>query len=174
MTSPAQSAKTAAQKADLPFSYQYNAWIRALICVVAGIAAGVCGTLVHRLGAQYNLPIGLVLALLIIGVSTWSARARSGVVGVGLHLIASSGVIAVASVTATSGDILLPMGFYSSSIPFLSQNAFWFFFIGMIVIQLAMVFLPRSWFVIPAPKKVPASRRNAVPADSTPQEVTQP
>ncbi|WEV73524.1 alcohol dehydrogenase [Bifidobacterium sp. ESL0798] len=172
MTSPAVSAKTAAQKADLPWSYQYNAWIRALICIVTGIAAGVCGTLVHRLGAQYNVPIGLILALLIIGISAWSARARSGVVGLGLHLIASSGVIAVASITATSGDILLPMGFYSSNIPFFSQNAFWFWFFGMIVIQFVMVFLPRSWFIIPAPKKRLVSHCNAA-VDGTSDEVAQ-
>ncbi|MDF7641154.1 alcohol dehydrogenase [Bifidobacterium sp. ESL0784] len=173
MTSPAVSAKTVAQKADLPWSYQYNAWIRALICIVTGIAAGVCGTLVHRLGAQYNVPIGLILALLIIGISAWSARARSGVVGLGLHLIASSGVIAVASITATSGDILLPMGFYSSRIPFFSQNAFWFWFFGMIVIQFVMVFLPRSLFVIPAPKKASVGRRDAAQADSASREVAQ-
>lgn len=160
MTSPAVSAKTAAQKADLPWSYQYNAWIRALICVVAGIVVGVCGTLVHRLGAQYNAPVGLVLALLIVGISAWSSRARSGVVGLGLHMIVSSGVVAVASATAMSGDILVPMGFYSSTIPFFSQYAGWFWFFGMIVIQIVMVFLPRRWFVIPVLKKSSAAHRS--------------
>ncbi|WEV46170.1 alcohol dehydrogenase [Bifidobacterium sp. ESL0690] len=174
MTSPAATPKNAARKADLPFSFQYNAWIRALICVVAGIVAGVCGTLVHRLGAQYNVPIGLVIALLIIGLSAWSARARSGVVGLALHLIASSGVIAVASITATSGDILLPMGFYSSGIPFFSQNAFWFWFIGMIAIQFVMVFLPRRWFTIPAPKKSSAVHRDAASDETITDEVPRP
>ncbi|WEV63543.1 alcohol dehydrogenase [Bifidobacterium sp. ESL0732] len=174
MSSRVESSKTAAPKADLPFSYRYNVWIRALICVLTGIAAGVCGTLVHRLGAQYNVPIGLVLALLIIALSAWSARARSGVVGLGLHLIASSGVIAVASITVSSGDILLPMGFYSSGIPFFSQNAFWFWFLGMIVIQLLMVFLPQSWFVISAPKAPSTAHRQAGAGDTLSDEVSQP
>lgn len=145
-----------------------------LICVVTGIVAGVCGTLVHRLGTQYNVPIGLVIALLIIGLSAWSARARSGVVGLALHLIASSGVVAVASIATTSGDILLPAGFYSSGIPFFSQNAFWFWFLGMIIIQFVMVFLPKSWFVIPAPKALSTAHRQAATDDTAADEVTQP
>ncbi|WEV76422.1 alcohol dehydrogenase [Bifidobacterium sp. ESL0800] len=174
MTSPAASFKTAERKADLPFSYRCSAWVRALICVATGIAAGVCGTLVHRLGAQYNLPVGLILALLIIAISAWSSRARSGVVGLALHLIASSGVIVVASFTAASGDILLPMGFYSSDMPFLSQNAFWFWFIGMIAIQFVMVFLPQHLFAIPASRRRSVAHRDAASVDTVSREVTQP
>lgn len=174
MTTPAASSETTEQQSDLPFSYRCSAWLRALICVATGIVAGICGTLVHRLGAQYNLPIGLILALLIIGISAWSARARSGVTGLALHLIASSGVIVVASVTATSGDILVPMGFYSSDIPFFSQNALWFWFFGMIVIQFVMVFLPRSLFVIPSSGASLVVRRDAAEADDDSREEMRP
>ncbi|WEV69836.1 hypothetical protein OZX73_02930 [Bifidobacterium sp. ESL0775] len=153
---PAHEAPAPSRK-NLPWSFRQNAVVRALICVVSGIVVGVCGTLVHRLGAQYNVPIGLLLAFLILVIATWSARARSGIVGLALHLMFST---SVAGFFANfMGDILLPMGFYSTTLSFFSQYVGWLWLGGLIVIPVIFVFFPERWFDINATKKTKAKDR---------------
>ena len=73
-----------------PWSHRQNVLVKVLITIAAGVASAFVGTFAHRMGAELNIPYGLVLAFLIIGLSTWCARSRMGVVGLALHLIASS------------------------------------------------------------------------------------
>lgn len=73
-----------------PWSYRQNALVKSLITIAAGVASAFVGTFAHRMGAELNIPYGLVLAFLLIGLSTWCARSRMGAVGLALHLIASS------------------------------------------------------------------------------------
>ena len=61
--------------------------LRGLVTVVAGILCGIVGTFAHRMGASANIPYGLVLAFLILGISAWCARSRLDVVGLALHLM---------------------------------------------------------------------------------------
>ena len=72
-----------------PWSYRQNALVKSLITIAAGVASAFVGTFAHRMGAELNIPYGLVLAFLLIGLSTWCARSRMGAVGLALHLIAS-------------------------------------------------------------------------------------
>jgi chorismate mutase / prephenate dehydratase len=133
--------------ARLPWSYRQTPAVRLLICVLAAIVTGVCGTLVHRLGAQYNVPVGLVLALVILVIATWGARARNGTVGVAIQMILST---LVAGFFANfNGDILVPVGFRTSALPFFSQYVGLFWLGGLIVVPIVCILLPSSWFVIP-------------------------
>mgnify|MGYP000249545802 FL=1 len=91
--------------------------------------------------------VWLVLAFLILGISAWCARSRLDVVGLALHLIASSGTIWLIAVQSTD-DALTPVGFSGSSVPYFSQRVGYLWLIGCIVVQLMLMFLPARWFAI--------------------------
>ncbi|KAB8289152.1 alcohol dehydrogenase [Bifidobacterium ramosum] len=120
--------------------------MRVLVTLLAGVGAAVIGTFAHRMGASMNIPYGLVLAFVIVGLSTWCARSRCGVTGVAFHLIAS-GATAWMIAAASTGDALAPIGF-SGDLPYFSQKAGYLWLLGMIVVQMAFLFMPPSWFVI--------------------------
>jgi hypothetical protein len=132
----------------LPWSHQFNAPIRALICVLAGAGVGVIGTFAHRMGAARNIPYGLVLALAIVGISTWCARSRSGVTGLALHLISSSAVAWLIAMGYPNGDALTPIGF-GSTVPYFSQHVGYLWLFGMILVQVALLPLPARQFHMP-------------------------
>lgn len=56
-----------------PWSYRQNALVKSLITIAAGVASAFVGTFAHRMGAELDIPYGLVLAFLLIGLSTWCA-----------------------------------------------------------------------------------------------------
>ena len=123
-----------------PWSYRQNALVKSLITIAAGVASAFVGTFAHRMGAELNIPYGLVLAFLLIGLSTWCARSRMGAVGLALHLIASS-------LTAW-GKALIVAGF-QGDMPFFSQHAGYIWLYGLILVQVVLLILPARWFVIP-------------------------
>lgn len=122
-----------------------------LITLLAGVAVAVVGTFAHRMGASMNIPYGLLLAYVILGLSAWCARSRCGVTGLAVHLIASTATAWM--IAAGSGnDALTPIGFNSDDLPYFSQKAGYLWLIGMIVVQLAFTLMPPKWFRIEAPK----------------------
>lgn len=141
-------------RALLPWSHRRSYVVRVLITILAGAASGAVGTLAHRMGAAYGIPYGLALAFLILGVSTWCARARCNAIGIGFHLIASSTVIWCMAMYGPGGDAMIPIGF-SAPMPFFVQNAGGIWLYGEIALQVVMLFLPAKWFVVP-PREVPA------------------
>ena len=114
-----------------PWSYRQNALVKSLITIAAGVASAFVGTFAHRMGAELNIPYGLVLAFLLIGLSTWCARSRMGAVGLALHLIASSLTAWGMALTTTS------------------QHAGYIWLYGLILVQVVLLILPARWFVIP-------------------------
>lgn len=76
MTSIANSSRRQSDPTLRPWSHRQPYAVRVLITIVSGIAAGVVGTLAHRMGAAQNIPYGLLLAFLILGIST-GAPARA-------------------------------------------------------------------------------------------------
>ena len=109
----------------MPWSYRLPIWGRFLIDLASGIIVGMIGTMAHRMGASVNIPYGLLIAYLMVIISTWSARSRDGVSGLALHLIGSS--LAVWTVMAgygPGGDAMIPVGFGGDdSMPFFSEQA---------------------------------------------------
>ena len=136
----------------LPWSHRQNALVRTLITLLAGAFAAFVGTFAHRMGADMNIPYGLALAFLLIGLSTWCARARMGAVGLALHLIASSITAWGLALTASSGNAVIVGGF-QGDMPFFSQHAGYVWLYGLVVVQVIELCLPRAWFVVP-PRKV--------------------
>ncbi|WP_169240496.1 alcohol dehydrogenase [Bifidobacterium olomucense] len=134
---------------SLPWSHRQGALVKSLITMLAGALAAFVGTFAHRMGASANIPYGLVLAFLLIMLSTWCARSRMGTVGLALHLIASSATAWGLALTTTSGNALIVAGF-QSEMPFFSQHAGYIWLYGLVLVQVAMLVLPARWFTIPA------------------------
>jgi hypothetical protein len=162
MTDGVEQGKVAARVSDgrpvagVPWSHRQNAAVRALICVVSGMLSALFGTIAHRMGARYDIPYGLVVALAIVMLSTWCARSRSGVTGLALHLIFSSAT-AWGLALGLGGDMLTPIGF-GASVPFFSAHVGYMWLFGMIVAQMVVLFLPPSWFVVKNGDSVQAGR----------------
>ncbi|PST47317.1 alcohol dehydrogenase [Bifidobacterium callitrichos] len=137
----------------MPWSHRFGPLGRSLVTVAAGAGSAFVGTFAHRMGASMNIPYGLVLALLIVGLSTYAARARQGAVGIGLHLTVSSVVAwGLAIVGGPGGDVLTVAGF-GAEVPFMSQHAGYIWLYGVIALQVLLLVLPARWFAIP-PRKV--------------------
>ncbi|MFC5222960.1 alcohol dehydrogenase [Bifidobacterium leontopitheci] len=173
MTSPVTSKNDAdtrqADDAARPWSHRLNPALAILVTALAGIASGLIGTFAHRMGASANIPYGLLLAFVLLALSTWCARARLGVAGLAVHLITSSGVVWMIATQGT-GDALTPIGFSGGSIPYWSQHVGYAWLIGCIVIQLLMLPMPARWFTIPAASAKPdtqSGRSSADPAART-------
>lgn len=152
-----------------PWSHRQSYPVRVLVTLLAGVGSAVIGTFAHRMGASMNIPYGLVLAYVILGASTWCARARSGISGLGLHLIASTATAWM--IAAGSGnDALTPIGFNSDTMPYFSQKAGYLWLIGMIVVQLAFMFMPPKWFRIETPKPKASPKQPVKPLADEPCE----
>lgn len=148
MTSISTPSRRRSDPALQPWSHRQPYALRILITIASGVAVGVIGTLAHRLGAAQNIPYGLLLAFLLLGISTWCARARSNAVGLGFHLIASSAAVWMLTGYGPGGDALVPIGF-SGEVPFFCQRAGVIWIYGVIVLQVVMLFLPARWFMVP-------------------------
>lgn len=149
MTSIANPSRRRSDPALQPWSHRQPYAFRILITIVSGVAAGLVGTLAHRMGAAQNIPYGLLLAFVILGISTWCARARSNAVGLGFHLIASSAAVWMLTGYGPGGDALIPVGF-SGTVPFFCEHAGMIWLYGVILLQLVMLMLPARWFTVPA------------------------
>ena len=135
--------------------------MRVTITVLAGAASAIIGTFAHRMGASANIPYGLALAFVILGLSTWCARARLGIIGLALHLIVSSAVAWGIALTTTSDNALVVAGF-GTAVPFFSQHAGYIWLYGVIILQVVLALMPSRWFVVP-PRAVsgPSEDRDA-------------
>ncbi|MDF7664108.1 alcohol dehydrogenase [Bifidobacterium sp. ESL0763] len=141
-----RDAETHASTADMPLPLRRHTSVRWLACILTGLAVGMVGTLAHRMGASHDVPYGLLLALALVTVSTWLARARAGATGLALHLIASSGLAWMVAM-GFGGDVLTPIGFGDGSgLPYFSEHVGYLWLFGMVIVQLVVLFLPRRWF----------------------------
>ncbi|RBP98302.1 alcohol dehydrogenase [Bifidobacterium aemilianum] len=132
---------------ELPWSHRLTPAVRLLVCLLAGMGVALIGTFAHRMGASRNLPYGWVLALVIVGLSAWCARSRSGVIGLGLHLISSSAALWLLAISGRGGEVLIPIGFGGSApIPYWSQHVGYFWLFGLVVVQLLVLVLPSRCF----------------------------
>jgi len=150
-TSQTEHASARADRRLMPWSHRLPAWARLLIDLLSGVAVGMIGTIAHRMGASSNIPYGLLLAYLIVVLSTWCARSRDGASGLALHLIGSSLMVwMVLSGYGPGGDAMIPVGFGDgASMPFFSEHVGYFWLYGVLVIPLVMLVLPKRWFAVP-------------------------
>ena len=142
---------TGAAKGTLPITHEWAYGWRILISALSGAAAGICGTIVHRGGAAWNVPWGLALALLIVGLSAWASRSRADTMGLGAHLITVGLTSYLLAGSGPGGDIFVPVG-GESLVTFFSQHAGYIWLLGAAAVQLAILVMPARWFrVRPVP-----------------------
>jgi hypothetical protein len=132
----------------IPWSYQLGVPWRLLISLVSGFLVAVVASGTHRMGAEENIPYGLLLSFVLVGMSAWAARSRSGVVGAAFHLIASSAMAWLMAFPGPGGDVLVPVGGKGVFLSFFGLHAGYIWLFGLIVLQLAMMVLPGRWFLV--------------------------
>ena len=133
----------------LPPSFRPRFEWRLAICAAAGAAVGIVGTAAHRMGASANIPYGLALALVIVGISAWSARARCGALGLGFHLVTSSAAAWLLAMPGPGGDVIVPVA-SSAFTTFFSRQAGYLWLFGMIAVQAVLLLIPRAWCIVPS------------------------
>lgn len=131
----------------LPWSYRHGIVLALVVTVLSAIITAFVGTLLHRLGLRHDFPIGLILALVLIGLSAWSARARSGTWGLVVHFMVSMGVLMHLAGSNSGRAYLMPVG--TSLFPtWIGQNVSYVWLLGAVIVQLVVMFFPHRWFVI--------------------------
>lgn len=158
-------SRDAVRRSDLPWSHRQNVFVRSLVTIASAVAAGVLGTLAHRMGASANIPYGLVLAFVLIGASAWCARARGGVPGLALHLSVSYLAVWCMAMPGPGGDLMLPIGFHATTIPWWSQHAGYIWLYGSLIVQLLLLICAARWFRV-APAAAPRNDAAAASADA--------
>lgn len=140
-----------AAKGALPITHEWAYGWRILVSALCGAAAGICGTIVHRGGAAWNVPWGLVLAFFIVGMSAWASRSRADTMGLGAHLVTVGLTSYLLAGSGPGGDVLVPVG-GESLVTFFSQHAGYIWLLGAAAVQLAILVMPARWFrVRPVP-----------------------
>lgn len=133
----------------LPWSFRLPAAGRLMVTALSAVLAALIGAVAHRMGVQWGIPYGLVLSFLLLGVSTWLARARNGGIGVGLHLLVSGMVTMAITEMATGDRALIIFGYNTDAYSFLVQKAGIVWLLGMVAVQVVMLALPHRWFRVP-------------------------
>lgn len=137
-----------AARGEMPWSYRHGVGLAVAVTVISAFLVAFVGTLVHRAGLRSDIPLGLVLALLIVILSAWSSRMRLGVWGLVLHFVVSAGVLWLLSSSYGGRTYLMVDG--SSIFPtWIGANASYVWMYGMWLVQMVMIALPGRWFIMP-------------------------
>ncbi|MFT8638780.1 alcohol dehydrogenase [Bifidobacterium sp.] len=151
----------------LPWTFRPNVGVRLFVSLVLGFVVAIIATPVHRMGASENIPYGLVLALILVGTSAWEARARSGIIGLVLHLTASCFGATMLAGQGFMGDVLVPVGGEAFT-TFFGLHVGYFWLLGLILVQFVIAMLPLPWFtVVP---RLSDARSAALDADAAPSD----
>ncbi|MDD6460863.1 MAG: hypothetical protein PUF51_00015 [Bifidobacteriaceae bacterium] len=137
--------------ARLPWSYRHGTALAITVTIVSAVVAAVIGTMAHRAGLRHDVPYGLVLALAIMGISAWSARARTGIWGLMMHFFASLAVL-IELTSFNGGRTYLMVGGTSLFPTWIGQNISYLWLYGAVFVQIVIALLPRKLFVI-APRE---------------------
>ncbi|KFI68592.1 hypothetical protein [Bifidobacterium magnum] len=149
MSQRAYQSTSAPSTADvpIPWSHRQGGVVKLVITVLAALASTFVGTIAQRMGASANIPYGLALAWLLVGMSAWCARSRMGGVGLAIHLIVSSMFAYFLANFSPLGDVLVPL-FATGDLPFFSKYASLFWLFGMVAVQVVVMILPSRCFEI--------------------------
>lgn len=105
------------------------------------------------MGAMYNFPYGLVIALLLVALSACFARMLCGMFGFILHAIVCCSVVWMIAlgwfrIFGAFRGVLVAVGFGADNLPWIAQNAGYFWLYGIIIVHVVLLFIPNKFFVI--------------------------
>lgn len=130
-----------------PWSHRLPLWGRyATTCVSSAICA-LIGTFVHRAGAMNNLPYGFVIAVILLLISAWCSRARSGWWGLFIHAVVFSAVVWILALGFIGNAILIPVGF-TIPMPWCVKYVGYFWLYGILIAHAILLCMPQRWFVV--------------------------
>lgn len=158
----------------LPLTYRGNLALRLLVTALSAFLVGMVGTFAHRMGASSNIPYGLVLGFVILGLSAWSARMRAGYAGLSVHVVVSYWVIwHLAAHYGPQLSLLTPIGFgQESGLPFFSIYAGYSWLYGSLVLHVLIFILPQRFCtMIVASKAVRKARSQGVSIEHNPDNI---
>lgn len=153
----------------LPWSYRHGTALAITITVASAVVAAVLGTMAHRAGLRHDIPYGLVIALAIMGISAWSARARTGEWGLAMHFLASLAVL-MELTSFNGGRTYLMVGGTSLFPTWIGQNVSYLWLYGAAVVQMVIAMMPRKAFIIEPREDSADADVERVPADDAAAE----
>lgn len=95
------------QDTSQPWSHRRSAPVRTLVTVFSALGSALVATFASRIGAAYNMPIGLVIAFALLGMSAWCARSRGGITGFAVHMLCSTLLIYMIAQGWPNGDAVI-------------------------------------------------------------------
>lgn len=109
------------------------------------------------MGAMYNFPYGLVIALLLVTLSACFARMLCGMFGFILHAIVCCSVVWMIAlgwfrIFGAFRGVLVAVGFGVDNLPWIAQNAGYFWLYGIIIAHVVLLFMPNKFFIISGAK----------------------
>jgi hypothetical protein len=144
-----------AQGHALPWSFKLPMGWKVVVSCLSAIIVVFIGSAISRSGAAYGVPWGLVVALVLIFASSWSARARGGFVCVLCHFLVSwvCAVVLMGFFGFGPGEEYpLLLGSVAGA-NFLMQYGVYLWLGGFTIIQIVMAFLPKQFFSLEVHKK---------------------
>lgn len=130
-----------------PWSHRLPLWGRLVTTCFSAAVCALIGTFVHRGGAMNNLPYGFALAMLLLLLSAWCARSRSGWWGLFVHAIVFSIVVWILALGFIGSAVLVPVGF-TVPMPWCAQYVGYFWIYGVLVAHVVLLFLRNKFFTI--------------------------
>lgn len=125
-------------------STQHKSLTSWITTIAFAIVVAVVGTFAYRLGVAYNIPYGLFLTLLAVGMSSFMAGVRGNIWHIFAHGAVSIGITWAMALSSTSTSTVVALG-GSSLITYWSQHCSLYWLYGIIVVHLVVMFLPARW-----------------------------
>ena len=130
-----------------PWSHRLPLWGRYATTCVSAVLYALIGTFVHRAGVDNNIPYGFAIAMILLVLSAWCARCRSGLIGLIVHAVVFSSVAWIIALDFIGSAILVPVGF-AIPMPWCAQYVGYFWLYGMLIVHAILLFMPKRWFVV--------------------------
>lgn len=112
--------------------------------LLGGIAVAVLGTVLHRAGADRNIPWGLILSLLLAFLYAALCRRDLGTMGLALGLLVSTVLVWIFAIhTGPGGDVLIPIASPAFTTSW-SRSVGYCWIYGATLSQLLAFAIPRS------------------------------
>lgn len=136
-----------------PWSHRLPLWGRYATTCVSAVLCSLIVTFIHRCGAIDNIPYGFVVAMILLLLSAWCSRARSGWWGLFIHATVFSAFAWILALGFIGSAILVPVGF-TIPVPWCVHYAGYLWLYGILIAHAILLCMPQRWFVVYSVKQV--------------------
>lgn len=93
------------------------------------------------------MPYGFAIAIMLLLLSAWCARSRSGWLGLFVHAILFTVVAWILALGFIGSAVLVPVGF-TIPLPWCAQYVGYLWLYGVLVAHVVLLCMPQKFFVI--------------------------